>query len=213
MKKLFIQSLLCLSPILFQAQENTKSSVVKRNTIYFEAFGQGLYNSFSYDRLYLKADKKYMNSFAAGITIIPHPELLVLGIPVSYNYLFGKNKHHFELGIGLTAMYLREGRISATESYTDINGVNVSNHFMAHQNNFYSYFTPKIGYRFQKPAGGLFFRICFTPAIAGINVIGGTRGGSSTNMPNQIQYFNAAAFFEPYKIIPWAGFGIGYTLK
>ena len=98
MKKIIIQTIVFLSPIIAFGQENVKATELKRNSIYLEAFGQGLYNSFSFDRLY-NVDKKIKTSFSAGLTIIPVPELFVLGVPVSYNYLFGKKKSSLRVRI------------------------------------------------------------------------------------------------------------------
>ncbi len=212
MKKIIIQTIVFLIPIITFGQESIKASQTKRNSIYFEAFGQGLYNSFSFDRLY-NVDKKIKTSFSAGLTIIPHPEFFVLGVPVSYNYIFGQKNHHLELGLGITAMYLRQGQINASESVTDINGVTKTNDYIGYKNNFYTYFTPKIGYRFQKNSGGLFLRLTLTPSIAGINSIGGTEGGKLIKQDRETQYFKSAAFFEPYKIFPWAGLSIGWTIR
>lgn len=211
MKKIIVQTILFLSPIISFGQENIKSSEIKRNSIYFEVFGQGLYNSFSFDRLY-NIDKKIKTSFTAGLTIIPHPELFVLAAPISYNYIFGQKNHHFELGIGFTAMYLRQGRISASEVYVDSNGVSQTNNFVGHSNDFYSFFTPKMGYRFQKYTGGIFFRVTLTPPIAGINKIGGVKGGKYNSDWSYTEYFTSAAFFG-YRAFPWAGLSIGWTLK
>ena len=211
MKKIIIQTIVFLSPIIAFGQENVKATELKRNSIYLEAFGQGLYNSFSFDRLY-NVDKKIKTSFSAGLTIIPVPELFVLGVPVSYNYLFGKKNHHLELGFGFTAMYLRQGRIIAAEGYIDNNGLSQTNNFVGHSNEFYSFFTPKIGYRFQKPSGGLFLRLTLTPPIAGINKIGDVKGGKYNSGWTYTEYFTSAAFFG-YRVFPWAGFSIGWTLK
>jgi len=211
MKKIFIYTIVFLSPIISFAQENAKPAEIKRNSIYFEAFGQGLYNSISFDRLY-NVEKKIKTSFNVGLTIIPHPELFVLGVPVSYNFLFGQKNHHLELGIGVTAMFVRLGRMNASESYTDNNGLSQTNDFVGHSNDFYSFFTPKIGYRFQKPSGGLFLRLTLTPPIAGINRIGGIKGGKYNSGWTTTEYFTSAAFFG-YRAYPWAGFSIGWTLK
>jgi len=211
MKKIIIQTFVLLSPIILFGQENIKPTEIKRNSIYFEAFGQGLYNSFSFDRLY-HVDKKIKTSISVGLTIIPHPELFVLGAPVSYNFLFGQKNHHLELGIGFTAMYLRKGRISASEGYVDNNGTLQTNNFVGHSNDFYSFFTPKIGYRFQKPTGGIFFRATLTPPIAGINKIGGVKGGKYNSDRSYTEYFTRAAFFG-YRAFPWAGLSIGWTMK
>ena len=113
----------------------------------------------------------------------------------------------------ITAMYLRQGQINASESVTDINGVTKTNDYIGYKNNFYTYFTPKIGYRFQKNSGGLFLRLTLTPSIAGINSIGGTEGGKLIKQDRETQYFKSAAFFEPYKIFPWAGLSIGWTIR
>ncbi|MDI1354965.1 MAG: hypothetical protein PSX36_08605 [bacterium] len=211
MKKIIIQTIVFLSPMISFGQENIKSLEIKRNSIYFEVFGQGLYNSFSFDRLY-NIDKKIKTSFTAGLTIIPHPELFVLAAPISYNFIFGQKNHHVEFGIGFTAMYLRQGRISASEGYIDNNGILQTNDFVGHSNDFYSFFTPKVGYRFQKSAGGIFFRATLTPPIAGVNKIGGVKGGKYNSDWSYTEYFTGAAFFG-YRAFPWAGLSIGWTLK
>ena len=78
-----------------------------------------------------------------GITIIPVGELFVLGAPISYNYLLGQKKHHLELGFGVTPLYIRQRDIHVTSSSGD-----KSESYIGTSNEFYSFFTPKIGYRF-----------------------------------------------------------------
>lgn len=212
MKQLILKTIFFVSPFLAIGQESAKTADVKRNSVYFEAFGQGLYNSISFDRL-SHIDKNIKTSFSAGLTLIPHPELFVIGVPISYNFIFGKTNHHLELGIGFTAMFLRS-KTNASESYFDQNGVEQRNYFIGHETDFYSFFTPKIGYRYQKQNGGFFFRATFTPPIAGINWIGDTKGGSHDPIDDShVEYFSSAAFFSDFRIFPWAGFSIGWTLK
>lgn len=208
---MIIQTLVFLGPLMSFGQGNVKTTEIKRNSVYFEAFGQGLYNSFSFDRLY-NTDQKIKTSFSAGLTIIPHPELFVIAAPVSYNYIVGQKNHHLELGIGFTAMYLRQGRVSASESYVDNSGSVQTNQFTGHSTDFYSFFTPKLGYRFQKPSGGIFLRATLTPPIAGINRIGGLKGGKNNSDWSSTEYFTSAAFFG-YRAFPWAGLSIGWTLQ
>ena len=95
MKTIIISTIAIFCTINSFGQEINKTSEIKRNSIYFEAFGQGLYNSFSFDRLY-NTDKKVKTSFSSGLTIIPHPELFVLGVPISYNFIFGQKNNHLE---------------------------------------------------------------------------------------------------------------------
>lgn len=89
MKIIIHYTLLFIYPKTSFGQENLTSNEIKRNSICIEAFGQGLYNSFSFERIY-SVNKKIKTTFSKGLTIIPHPKLFVLGLPVSYNYLFGK---------------------------------------------------------------------------------------------------------------------------
>jgi hypothetical protein len=210
MKKIITTFVIALSFFLGYAQTPDKPVSIKRTTVYFEAFGQGLYNTIGVDRLY-HTERRIKTSFSKGITIIPHPELFVLGIPFSYNFIFGQKNHHLETGLGFTVMYLRSGRISASESYYDDNGNWQNHHYIGHQSYWYSYFTPRLSYRYQKPEGGFFWRLSFTPPIAGINHVGSIKGGYFGSF-SYTEYFRSAAFFGS-RIYPWGGISIGYTLK
>lgn len=210
MKKGIVSALIFCLPLCVMGQVN--DSEIKRNTVYIEAFGQGLYNSLSFDRLG-NIDKKVKTSFSAGITLIPSSELSVFAIPVSYNYLFGQGNHHLELGLGFTPMYLKSSGIHASIGYTDANGVAQYDEFIGYTNEFYSFFTPKVGYRYQKPDGGIFFRATFTPPVAGFNRIGSIQGGKViVEMEPYNEIFSSAAFFGR-KVFPWAGLSIGWTIK
>jgi hypothetical protein len=87
------------------------------HAIYVEVFGQGLYDAIAYDRLLVQGPK-HLTSVSAGLTLLPTKDLFVAGVPLSYNWLIGKRNHFFELGFGLTFMYLVEGNVhfSATNS-------------------------------------------------------------------------------------------------
>jgi hypothetical protein len=204
MRQLPIILVLLICPFLSNGQEINAPQNVSRNTIYLEAFGQGLYNSISFDRL-LKLNKKIKRSVSTGLTLIPSKELFVIATPISYNYLIGeKSNHHLELGIGFTPMFMNDGNISV------ITGSEM--HFRASQNMFFSFVTPKIGYRYQRSNGGLFFRLTFTPPIAGINVYGNTKGQGNSLSDSYVEGFRSAAFFGSY-VFPWGGMSIGWTLK
>ena len=202
-------------PFLIFSQDLAPKNEIKRNTLYFEVFGQAMYNAFSYDRLY-RTDKKIKTSITVGLTIIPSGELFVLATPVAYNFLFGKKKHHLELGLGITPLFIREGKVTVSRSYTDVNNVNQAENFIGHRNNYFLYATPKLGYRFQKPEGGIFYRITLTPPTAGISYFGETRGGQQDaefKKYAEVRYFKSAAMWDGFKIYPWGGISIGWTLK
>jgi hypothetical protein len=112
------------------------------------------------------------------------------GVPVSYNWLLGKKSHHLELGLGITGLYAQPSHSATTT-------------------NFYTYLTPKIGYRYQRPTGGLFFKATATPMIDLLSV-----------NTNKIDGFNQRIFSTlgnvaglNYGIFPWPGASIGYTFK
>ena len=207
MKKYLFILIVLIRPLTSNSQDIDTSKIFHRNTIYLEALGQGLYNSVSFDRLY-KIDHKVKTSISAGLTIIPSSGLFVVATPISYNYLIGQNKHHLELGLGFTPMFIRSGNITA--SYSDGNSNNVT--FTGSQNMFFSFFTPKISYRYQRPEGGFFFRLTFTPPIAGINIYGNTKGQGQSMSDSYNEFFTSAAFFGS-PVFPWGGLSIGWTLK
>jgi hypothetical protein len=174
------------------SQENNVSNIFERNTIYTEAFGQGFCWSLNYDRLF-NTEKRIMNSYTAGIVYVPESiqfgDGTYYGIPLSYNWLIGKKSHHFELGIGLTSLLVNPNSTVRSD--------------------FYSYFTPKIGYRFQRQQGGLFFRATATPMIALLNVNTHKFGSDKSRSFSTLS--NVAGL--DYVAFPWPGLSIGYSFK
>ena len=214
MKTIITILITIICPVLALSQDTNTVAPIKRNSIYIEYAGQGLYPSVSFDRLF-RTDKKNKTSFTGGLTLVPIPDYFVFSIPISYNYLIGKRKSKLELGIGLTAMYLREGNIPASYGYKDDNGVYHYEQFIGHEHNFFAYFTPKIGYRYQNPNGGLFLRVNLTPHIAGISSYDGVRGknGIKTNIDDSYtEYFSSVAFLGNRFLIR-AGLSVGWTFK
>ena len=214
MKTIITLLITIICTALALSQDTNIVAPIKRNSIYIEYAGQGLYPSVSFDRLY-RTEKKMKTSFTGGLTLIPIPDYFVFSVPASYNILFGKRKSKLELGIGLTAMYLREGNIPVSYGYKDDNGVYHYEQFIGHEHNFFAYFTPKIGYRYQNPNGGLFLRATLTPHIAGISSYGGVRGknGIKTNIDDSYtEYFSIVAFLGNRFLIR-AGLSVGWTFN
>lgn len=195
-----------------QSLDTTQSDVsMKRNTIYLEILGQGLYNSLNFDRI-LHPENRIKHSITGGLSYFRLSYLEEVAALGSYNFLFGKKNHHLELGIGLSVMSLISFDIQSNQSYPNPNGGTYTVAYTGSQHSIYSYFTPKIGYRFQKPTGGFFYRLSFTPALAGVNYIGPIEGGGNTTFGGYYEIFNSAAFFGS-RIFPWVGMSFGYTLK
>ncbi len=86
-----INLFLILVPILAIGQTEKTDSLPKRNTLFIEFWGQGLNSSFNYDRLY-RLNKKVKTSLSIGVEfkLKSLGEGAHLGLPVSYNFLFGK---------------------------------------------------------------------------------------------------------------------------
>lgn len=174
------------------SQVNEASQTIEINTVYAEAFGQGFCWSLNYDRLF-NIEKRIMNSYTAGIVYVPESiqfgDGTYYGIPLSYNWLIGKKSHHLELGIGLTSLLVNPN--SSVKS------------------DFYAYLTPKIGYRFQRPQGGLFFKATATPMIDLLSV---NTYKSGSNKSRSFSTLSNVAGLD-YPAFPWPGLSIGYTFK
>lgn len=194
MKSLVISSFLVLFFSTVYSQEQARTADIERNTVYVEAFGQGLAWSANYDRLF-NTNKTFMNSLTVGITYVP--EFVgfgvgdtYVGIPVSYNWLLGKKSHHLELGVGLTSMFV----IAANTGGSDI---------------FYLAAAPKVGYRFQRPQGGLFFKATVTALIDVFHV---DSYSFLNDRYSRLSYFNDVLGIG-YPVFPWPGVSVGYTFK
>lgn len=160
-------------------------------TIYAEVFGQGLNGSLNFDKK-INLDRRVHNSYSLGVVFVPKAEGFgdgaYFGIPVSYNYIFGKKSHHLELGIGFTVQlvdYAGNGRTG----FPDI---------------MYTYINPKISYRYQPAGGGLFFRLTATSFVGIYN--------QGFREIRNAEFFNNAAGLG-YPVFPWPGASIGWTLR
>lgn len=201
MKKTIFTLLMCSLSNLFLGQTTISEksikidSITKRNTIYLELLGQGGIYSVSGDRLF-RIDKRVKTSVSLGVTIFTNfNSNSFFGIPVSYNFLFGKKSSHLELGAGLSAMVSTSNYLQYPKVGLPYYGV-VKNYFLS--------FTPKIGYRYQKQKGGFFFRATFSPLIT---VFAYTTGSL---YDDGIFYFsNDKGFGNSI----WAGVSFGFTLK
>jgi hypothetical protein len=148
---------------------NKNISTTKKNTLFVEAFGNGLLYSIGYDRLFFP-EKTTKLSLSIGVTPFIGQKQSTMKIDAwlspQVNCLIGKD-HNLEIGIGYTFLGFYIDYINRP-------------HLI-----FY-----RIGYRYQKTDGGLFFRIGFTP----YSFIDKAPG---INLDN------------PF--MPWGGIAIGWT--
>ncbi len=117
-------------------------------TVYFGLGGSGLLFSGNYDRRF----GKHLDGpgFTAGLGFFFGGGVSILTVPVSLNYLIGKQNHFFEIAAGGTF-------VTGSIDFGDLGSGNGSG-FVWHIN---------AGYRYQPAAGGFFFRAGFSPLFGG----------------------------------------------
>ncbi|KAA5537411.1 hypothetical protein F0919_06975 [Taibaiella lutea] len=118
------------------------------NSIHFEAGGHGLVYSLNYERNIINT-RHFKTSMQVGLSLYPGALDLVsnVWIPYSINQLFSLNQHHIETGIGLVLTQSANG-------FAEGRGINKY---------FNTYYSAKIGYRYQKPNGRMTYKVLFTP--------------------------------------------------
>lgn len=124
--------------------------------VYFELFGTGLTYSFNYDTRFQNRQDGLGGRVGVSYYAIDGNSLFTL--PVSLNYLLGKNGHYFELGAGATFISGTvddEGEIFfiGSDKAKTVTGNLI------------------FGYRKQPVDGGFLFRAGFAPLIAEGNFI------------------------------------------
>lgn len=195
---IILAQLAFVSPSFSQESE---IPVKNKHTVYAELFGQGFSGSLNYDLLF-NSNRKWKRSFTIGLVAVPRSagfgDGAYLGVPVSYNWLYGKKRSFLELGIGLTTQTIDDYKFTgdAWESKSLFTSI-------------YTYATPKLGYRFQPYKSGLFFRATLTPHIALVNTNWNTRNGA---LFTSNEFFrNVVNIGSP--VLPWFGVSVGYTFK
>jgi hypothetical protein len=138
------------------AQTETETFTAK-NGVYLEVGGSSGRYAINYSKIFHQKGKLKLNA-STGFSMWRDQlngfnTMWLPVIPLEVSALYGKSNHHLELGLGFTS-YL--GRTLVFDS--DINELGDKVVFGA--------FIPlRVGYRYQKPEGGFFFRVGYTPII------------------------------------------------
>lgn len=113
----------------------------KKSALYVELLGNSAtIFSINYDRILKEFKDAYLNMSIGFGNSFGLNEKKGFNVPFSINYTIGKNtNHHFEIGLGGGINYLKDDK--ATRML--LNG--------------------RVGYKYQRPQGGFFFRAAFTP--------------------------------------------------
>jgi len=158
---------------------------VKKNTVFLELLGNGGYYSLNYDRI-LKSEEKWKLAGRVGGSYYNSFDVFnehSVSMPLELSYLRGHDRHFLEIEIGATPVYW---------TYDFDYGPGEEKFKVA---NFDVMVLPRIGYRYQKPEGGLFFKVGFTP-FSNIKLY--------TNWP-------VYPVGHTYTFPLWGGVAMGYT--
>ena len=144
----FAVLLICLT--LFtgasMAQEGQRT---RSQAVYVEVLGNGLTYSLNYDTRFSKSLKGL--GCRAGASYFADEESRLASFPILINYLFGRDKHYFEVGAGATLLAATSesdaSPVGSLESGSAIIG------------------TMSFAYRLEPQNGGVIFRAGITPVF------------------------------------------------
>lgn len=167
--------LVCISFLcsfeLLQAQQasvlstDTSEITVRRaQNVFVELGGAGLTFSANYDTRFSKKRDGLGGRIGAGYISTDGDD--ILSVPFSLNYLLGKGKNFFEVGVGATYLKLKSEGSTYTYTYSDGSGGTTTtiegNDFLAF-NESGVLGTLTFGYRLQPVDSGFSFRASFNP--------------------------------------------------
>ncbi|QQS29218.1 MAG: hypothetical protein IPM47_20685 [Sphingobacteriales bacterium] len=185
MKKAFVVLVLVLAGLSIQAQENSNLATapdqeetifqtveIQKNTFFAEVGGNGTLYSVNIDQVLLAGHNfKISTRIGMGLSSSVFEKDIDPIIPIEGNIWFGKNKHHFETGMGVVAAFGFDETPPATIQITE-NGTKVIQYQSGQEYTSLYAFT-RIGYRYQNSNGGLFFRAGITPTVTAYSKVEG----------------------------------------
>ncbi|WP_209332825.1 hypothetical protein [Lunatimonas salinarum] len=157
-----ISTLLFVLTLGIDGNTQTESKAFSaKNSVYLEVGGNAGWYSLNYGRIFYQKGILKLSA-SAGISMWPHntseqpyntskTNYLLPSIPLEFSAFLGNSKHHLEIGSGITPY------LSVT--------VKRDPDFLSSTDKIYlgTYIPLRLGYRYQKPEGGFFFRIAYTP--------------------------------------------------
>ena len=184
MKVIIVFLLLTCSWFAGYTQNDSRSS---KNSIFIEAGANSIaFGVLNYDRILIDKER-WKLSGRLGFSILPNSNAWGFGTPLEFGFLIGKTKHFFEVGIGTSYFYGLENVPGGAARFSSILLIS------------------RVGYRLQKPDGGIFFKV-------GINTISPVY----EQIKNSIYYPDYAFNFFSLNqrvVMPYVGMAIGYTFK
>ncbi|HAH36021.1 MAG TPA: hypothetical protein DEQ87_19360 [Algoriphagus sp.] len=157
-EKIFVTVLVLTLSISICAKAQTKSETyTAKNAVYLEVGGSSGRYAINYSKIFHQKGKLKLNA-SAGFSMWPNRNIdsktsWLPALPLEISALVGKSNHHLELGMGFTS-YLNTSFDFDSETFETINKVVIN-----------AFIPLRVGYRYQKPEGGFFFRVGYTPII------------------------------------------------
>lgn len=167
---LFCISFFCSIELLLAQQagilsaDTAKTTVKRAQNVFVELGGAGLTFSANYDTRFSKKRDGLGGRIGAGYISADGND--VLSVPFSLNYLLGKGKNFFEVGVGATYLKLKTEGTTYTYTYNNGSGSTITREekgdFLAF-NESGILGTLNFGYRLQPIDSGFSFRASFNP--------------------------------------------------
>lgn len=138
------------------AQEEAETFKGK-NVVFAEVGGSALRYAISYGRVFEQKGRLKLSG-SAGFSMWYYntssfayrSSTLLPALPVEFTALWGRSKHHLEIGIGITP---------------SLGPAGIGEPGIPNRTRLTASVPLRIGYRYQKPEGGFFFRFGYTPVI------------------------------------------------
>lgn len=124
--------------------QSTQNNFTARNTLYADFATRGAYYSVNYDRVF-KEGQQLTKSYRTGFSVTGKTIALPLGI----NFFTGHHASHMEYSLTLVPY------IDNYKSFLSSNDLSDKKMLII----------PGIGYRYQQPEGGFFFKAVAAPAV------------------------------------------------
>ncbi len=155
---ILIGFVLVLLTLPFQAlAQKAAETFSARNAVSVEFGGSSGRYAINYSKIFHQKGKLKLNA-SAGFSMWRNEKLdsrtsWLPVIPLELSAFYGKSNHHLEIGLGITSLL--------STSFELVSGT-----FEFRDKVVYDAFIPlRVGYRYQKPEGGFFFRVGYTPII------------------------------------------------
>lgn len=128
----------------FLFSQEKKPISKSNNTIYIEGATEIVHYSLNYDRIF--SHNKSLNwSFRIGFSLTED----IIALPFGINFLTGNNNSHAEFSLNIVPFIEKYQKIAGKNDLSDKKAV----------------IAPSVGYRYQKPIGGIFFKITAQPTL------------------------------------------------